>query len=316
MIKKLIGIVCCGLLAIATGCTADQAGKESTPQTVKVSAKDGNGKPTEVEVPYNPKRIAVMDMAILDIIDSIDAGDRVVAVPKISLDYLKKYQENENVKNAGTVKEADMEALMEAQPEVIFIGGRLASQYEELAKIAPVVYLSNDYESGILTSVKNNAQVVASIFGKQEEAKKLTDAFDARVEKIAKASKGKTAVVGLITSSSFNTLGNDSRGSLIGMEAGFENIATDVNSTHGNESSFELLVEKNPDYIFVIDRDSAIGKEGAQLAKDVMDNELVQQTKAYKDNHIVYLSSTVWYLSEGGITAMDTMLKDIEQVIL
>lgn len=314
MFKKLISIACCGLLALATGCTADQT-KESKNEVV-IKALNKDGETAEITVPANPERIAVLDMALLDIVDSLGVGDHVVAVPKISVDYLKKYGEDEEVKNAGTVKEVDMEALMEAQPDVIFIGGRLSSQYEALEKIAPVVYLSNDYESGIVTSVKNNATTIASIFGKESEAKKLTDAFDARITKIAEASKGKTAIVGLVTSSSFNTLGNDSRGSIIGMEAGFENIATDVDSTHGNESSFELLVKKDPDYIFVIDRDSAISKEGAQLAKDVMDNELVQKTKAYKNNHIVYLTSTVWYLAEGGITAMDTMLKDIEQALL
>lgn len=314
MFKKLFSIACCGLLAIATGCTADQIKDSKSEVVIKALNKDGEA--AEITVPSNPEKIAVLDMALLDIVDSLGVGDRVVAVPKTSVDYLKKYGEDEKVKNAGTVKEVDMEALMEAQPDVIFIGGRLSSQYEALEKIAPVVYLSNDYKNGIVTSVKNNAAAIASIFGKESEAKKLTDAFDARIAKIVEASKGKTAIVGLVTSSSFNTLGNDSRGSIIGMEAGFENIATDVDSTHGNESSFELLVKKDPDYIFVIDRDSAINKEGAQLAKDVMDNELVQKTKAYKNNHIVYLTSTVWYLAEGGITAMDTMLKDIEQAIL
>ena len=316
MLKKLISIMCCGLLAFATGCSAEQTQEESTPETVTVTAKDANGDATEVEVPYNPERIAVLDTALLDIIDSLGVGDSVVAIPTISVDYLSDYTENENITNAGTVKEADLEALMEAEPEVIFIGGRLSGQYEDLANIAPVVYLSNDYESGILTSVKNNAQVIASIFGKEAEATELTDAFDTRVAAIAEAASGKTAIVGLVTSSSFNTLGNDSRGSLIGTEAGFENVATDVDSTHGNESSFELLVEKNPDYIFVIDRDSAISKEGAELAQDVMDNELVQQTDAYKNDQIVYLTSSVWYLAEGGIQAMDIMLQDLENVIL
>ena len=84
----------------------------------------------------------------------------------------------------------------------------------------------------------------------------------------------------------------------------------------GMKSSFELLVEKNPEYIFVLDRDSAIQKEGAKLAQDIMNNELVKQTTAYKENHIVYLTPTVWYLAEGGITALDVMLKDLETVLL
>jgi iron complex transport system substrate-binding protein len=42
----------------------------------------------------------------------------------------------------------------------------------------------------------------------------------------------------------------------------------------------------------------------------------VKQTDAYKNGHIVYLTPDVWYLAEGGITATDTMLKDLESGIL
>ena len=69
-------------------------------------------------------------------------------------------------------------------------------------------------------------------------------------------------------------LGNDGRCSLIGREIGFENIGVDANidtSTHGNEASFEFIVEKNPQYIFVMDRDAAIGTDGAKLAQEIMD---------------------------------------------
>lgn len=42
-----------------------------------------------------------------------------------------------------------------------------------------------------------------------------------------------------------------------------------VTATHGNESSFETIVSLGPDYIFVMDRDVAIGTEGAQLAQEI-----------------------------------------------
>lgn len=88
-------------------------------------------------------------------------------------------------------------------------------------------------------------------------------------------------------------------------------------STHGNEASFEFIVEKNPDYIFVMDRDAAIGTDGAQLAQEIMENELVMGTDAYKNGHLVYLAHpAVWYTAEGGITALDLMLKDLESSLL
>lgn len=111
-------------------------------------------------------------------------------------------------------------------------------------------------------------------------------------------------------------LGDDGRCSMIGREIGFENVGVDANidtATHGNEASFEFVVEKDPDYIFILDRDAAIQTEGAQLAQEIVENELVQGTRAYQDGHIVYLSSpAVWYTAEGGITALDVMLQDLE----
>ncbi len=47
--------------------------------------------------------------------------------------------EKEQVAALGTIKEADMEAVMASEPDVIFIGGRLAKSYDALSEIAPVV---------------------------------------------------------------------------------------------------------------------------------------------------------------------------------
>ena len=142
--------------------------------------------------------------------------------------------------------------------------------------------------------------------------------FKDRLQTLADFAKGKTAVIGMCTSGGFNVLGNDGRCSLIGVEAGFENLCNDdVTSTHGNESSFELLVSLDPDYIFVMDRDSAIGTEGAQLAKDIMENELVMGTRAWQEGNLVYLEHpAVWYTAEGGITALDVMISDLEGALL
>ena len=88
-------------------------------------------------------------------------------------------------------------------------------------------------------------------------------------------------------------------------------------ATHGNEASFEYIVQMNPEYIFVMDRDAAIGTDGAQLAKDIMENELVQSTDCYKNGNLIILEHpAVWYTGEGGITALDLMIQDLETALL
>lgn len=327
--KKLIAFLLMATVAVtAAGCTKNQEDTtaEST-QTVTIASRNGNNEAIMLEVPYDPQRVAVLDMAALDIIDTLGMGERVVGSASTEMDYLQSYMDEETVANIGTIKEPDMEAVMAVEPDVIFIGGRLSGVYDELSQIAPVVHLSIDREKGTYESTKENAMAIATIFGKEAELEEKFAAFDQRIETLRTFAEGKTAIVGLTTSGSFNLLGNDGRCSLIGQEIGFDNIGDGLNqeegqetsgtSTHGNEASFELVVQLNPDYMFVLDRDSATGADGAQLAQEIVENELVKGTDTYQNGHVIYLEhSTVWYTAEGGISALDYMLGDLESSLL
>ena len=298
-----------------------QEESSEAPTSVTITALGADSEETQMEVPYDPQRIAILDMACLDILSSLGLADRVVGSASTSLDYLEEYVTADGVENLGTIKEADMEAVMACEPDIIFIGGRLSSSYDALSEIAPVVYLATDMDLGVVASVEKNATTIASIFGLESQVEDLMAGFDARIQALAAVAEGQTAVVGMCTSGSFNILGNDGRCSIIGREIGFENLSETAiegeTSTHGNESSFELIVDLNPDYIFVMDRDAAIGTEGAQLAQDIMENELVMGTDAYQNGHLVYLAHpAVWYTAEGGVTALDMMLSDLESVLL
>ena len=313
--KKLVSLLLAALmlLGMATAALAEDA-----PATVTITSLNAEREPFELEVPYDPQRIAILDMPSLDILDRLGLGDRVVGSATTTLEYLQAYVPGDTIANLGTIKEADLEAVMACEPDVIFIGGRLSASYDALSEIAPVVFLSTDTEIGVVESVRNNATTIASMFGLEAQVDELMAGFDARIEALAAFAEGKNAIVGLCTSGSFNILGSDGRCSIISVEVGFDNLGDgDVTATHGNESSFELVVELDPDYMFVLDRDAAIGTDGAQLAKEIVENELVMDTNVYKDGHIVYLANpTVWYTAEGGITALDIMLGDLEGALL
>lgn len=336
--KKYLSLALAGLLALSMtacgGIAADLAAMASpkseseaaasgsssaAQQEITIRSLNGSKETVELTVPYDPQRIAVLDMASLDILDALGLGGRVVGSASTSLDYLKSYMEDKAVANLGTIKEADLEAVMASDPDVIFIGGRLASSYDALSEIAPVIYLSTDTELGVVESVRQNAAAIASMFGLEAEVEGLMADFDARIQALADAAQGHTAIVGLVTSGGFNVLGVDGRCSMISREIGFENIGIDAQidtATHGNEATFEFIVEKDPDYMFVLDRDAAIQTEGAQLAQEIVENELVMDTRVYQDGHIVYLAHpAVWYTAEGGVTALDVMLADLEEAL-
>lgn len=320
--KKITAILLMALMVLSLTACGNQTGKDNNssegstePTSVTITTLNGQKEQTQLEVPYNPERIAILDLAALDIIDSIGVGDKVVGMAQTSIDYLSQYSENKSIKNLGTIKEADIEAVMECEPDIIFIGGRLSASYDKLSEIAPVVYLATDSSIGLVESTLKNAKTIASIFGKENEVEDKVNQYNDRINNLKNIASGKNALVGMTTSGSFNILGNDGRCSIIGNEIGFNNLgATGNTSTHGNEASFETVVAKNPEYIFVMDRDKAIGTAGAASAKEIVENDLVKSTPAYKNNHIIYLENpNVWYTAEGGIQALDMMLKDLEK---
>lgn len=296
----------------AEDATTTESASDSS-ETITVEGLDANREPADIEVPKNPQKVVVIDMAALDTLDALGVGSSVVGLPKnTQVDYLESYTTNDALENVGSLKEPDLEAIMNLSPDLIIMGGRAQDFYGDLSKIAPTLFLSNNYEVGVLESATKNIHTLASIFGKEAEATALTDSYQERLEALKPKAEGLTAVMGIVTNGGFNTLGDGSRGSFITTSVGFENLAADVDSTHGNESSLELLVELDPDYLFIIDRDSAIAAEGAKLAEEILDNELVHKTRAHQDGNIIYLNPAAWYLTEGGATAMDKILSDVE----
>ena len=333
------------------------AGEGEEPTEVTVTGIDSAGEEIQVTVPYKPERIVVLDLANLDILDNLGLGDRIVGAPTITLPYIQSY--NENLPIVGSVKTPDLEAVMACEPDLILMGGRMAEYYDQLNEIAVTLRLTTVSDDGLVEAIRANAKTIGTIFGETEQVDELLAQYDARIETLAAFAEGKTCVLGMSTSGSFNLLGNDGRCSLIVNEIGFNNIGAESASagsgdsgsserggdsgssersgnsdssersgrsesaesstapTHGNEVSFEAVVALNPEYIFVMDRDSAIGTSGAQLAGEIMENELIMKTDAYQNGNLIILENPgIWYLAEGGITSLGIMLEDLEAALL
>lgn len=317
--KKLFSLLLAMVCLLTSVCAFAEA---ETPDTIVIECVDANAEKIEVEVPYNAERIVVLDMSCLDILTSLGLEDRIVGCVSSSLDYLQPYATAEGVVNVGTVKNFDLEAIMQCEPDIIFMGGRGAKDfYEDLCKIAPVIRIVTDSELGLVESVTVHAKELASIWGLEGEIDAKVAGFADRIAVLQQFAAGKTMILGMCSGGGFSVMGDTGRCSIIGTEIGFDNIGVkdDVDTaTHGDEASFEYIVSVNPEYIFVMDRDAATGtNEAAKTAQEIMENELVMSTDAYKNGNMVILSRPdVWYTGEGGITALDMMLQDLENALL
>lgn len=302
------------------------ATEEVKPETVTIQAYNANKELTDIEVPYDPQRIAILDMAALDIVDSLGLGDRVVGSANISIEYLKSYNpddSNGQIENLGTVKTADLEKVALCEPDVIFIGGRLSSIYNELEAIAPVVFLGVDYDKGVVESTRDNANTIASMFGKEAEVEALFDGFQPRIDALNAVLAGHDVLLAMYNSNAMGLMDTNAQLNIIARELGANNLGESVGEetkpTHGDEASWETIVQLNPEYMFILDRSAAIGasEEGLLSAQEVIENDLIKELDVYKNGKIVYLAhANVWYTSTGGVQALDTMLADLESALL
>lgn len=220
-------------------------------------------------VTLHPKKVVVFDPAILDTLDALQIP--VVGVPQSS-----------------------------AKPDLIIAGGRAREAYNKLSGIAPTLSLDVD-EQQFMPRFIHRIEPLGKIFGKQDDVKAKLDDFKQRsAQPLEKARKtGKVRVL-MVNGGKISVYGPKSRFGFVFDELGFA-TATEFPDPgrHGNVVTAELLLSINPEWLFVLDRDSAIGTTGGLPAQQVLDNPLVTKTKAWQNQHVVYLDSASLYIADG-----------------
>ena len=272
-------------------------------QGEKVTVKTARG---DTVVPKNPQNVAVYDLGALDTLTAL--GVPVGAtVDKSMLPYLQGAFDK--AQHVGTLFEPNYEALGVFKPQLIIIGSRTSKAAQQLNELAPTIDMTADTKN-LRTSAEERMDAYAQIFGKQAEAEKLkadiNQAFDAARE--AAKGKGKGLVL-IVSGGKLSAQSPNSRlGGWLHQDIGLEPVdATMKEGSHGMPISFEYIKEKNPDWLFVLDRSAAIGEEG-KAAKDVLDNPLVAESTAWKKGQVVYLDSSA-YLAAGGAKQLQTVAK-------
>ena len=267
----------------------------------------------ETTVPMRPKKVLAFDLASLDTLNAF--GVEVAGVPTARFpEYLAKYG-SDKYEKVGTMFEPDYEAVNATGPDLIIVGGRSSAKYADLAKIAPTIDMTVDPKDYV-GSFKRNVQLLAEIFDKRAEAETHLAKFEKSMADLRReASKAGKGLLVLTTGGKMSAYGPGSRFGHLHTEFGIvpavEGLAT---TNHGQAISAEFILKTNPDWLFVIDRDAATGQNGG-AAKKVLDNDLIAQTKAWKNNQVVYLDPTNWYLIGGGLTAMQASADQITKAL-
>lgn len=266
-------------------------------------------------IPQDAKRIVVLDFGVADTLRELNAEDRIVGIPKSSAlpAYLESFKADK-FENVGSLPEPAFEKINELNPDLIIASGRQQKMLDRFKEIAPVFYYQNDYNN-YYPSLVNNFEILGKIVNKEEVAKQKIAELDKKVDELNKFTKGKNALLILVNENRISAYGDTSRYSLVYQKFGFTPADKNIkSSTHGMSVGFEYIVEKNPDYLFVVDRTAAI-TDKKDNAKIVLNNDLIKKTKAYQQNHIIYLDAANWYLAFGGLKATENMISELEQAI-
>ncbi|MCW5716341.1 MAG: siderophore ABC transporter substrate-binding protein [Bauldia sp.] len=272
------------------------SGAAALAQTITVPHVQG-----ETVLAPNPETVLTFDLAALDTLTAF--GIEADGVPVIAMpDYLARYAEAD-VAKIGTLFEPDYEAVNALQADLVIVAARSGPVYPQLSAIAPTIDLTVDW-TNYLATVIANTETLGTIFEKTAEADAMIATLEERVD-VLRAGAGSVGEVFIVMTSGgrVTAYGPGSRFGWVHDDLGIAPAIADVEAaTHGEAISFEFLLETNPDWLIVIDRDAATGEAGTAAA-ELLDNELVRQTTAWQEERVIYVDPVSWYIVNGGYTA-------------
>lgn len=272
---------------------------------------------TSVDVPFEPTAVVTFDIATLDTLHAIGAGDAVVGIPEIPLpEYLAEY---EDLPKVGSLFEPDFEAVAELEPDLIVTAARSTGQYDELSEIATTIDLTGTFGGTFDPAAGlERATQLGEIFGREDEVAEQIAEIDELTSTIQSEAQG-TALVLSISGGEYGAFGEGSRFGYFFDELGFEPAVAAAElpgaegSPHGDTVTNEFILSANPDWIIAFDRGAATG-EGSS-AEETLDNELVAQTTAGSEGNIVYLPASELYIVINGLTAIENVLTSVHDAL-
>ncbi|MCF2585935.1 siderophore ABC transporter substrate-binding protein [Brevibacterium sp. UCMA 11752] len=299
-----------GVVALAlAGCgqaAADDTGADADSGST-IDIEDNNGAQS---VASPPSSVVATDNRTFETLDTwgIELSAGAVALMPEGLSYTK----DDSVLDLGSHREPDLEKVVEAKPDLIINGQRFAQFHDDLAKLAPeATVLELDPRDGedFGSELKRQTTSLGEVFGKQDEAKKIVDDYDASVKRAKAAYDSNDKAMGLITSAGDIGYSAPSVGrtvgpvfDILGLDPALE-VDSSSEDHQGDDISVEAIADSKPELMIVLDRDASFAPEerdeGSAPAAEVLEkSEALKDVPAVKDDKIVYFPQDT-YLNEG-----------------
>jgi iron complex transport system substrate-binding protein len=272
----------------------------------------------EIKMPAAPQKIVVMDFGALDTLDALGVGNRVKAAPVSNIPaYLQQYH-NDQVQNAGQMKEPDIAAIQALKPDLIIMSGRQNAFYKDLSAIAPTLnYSVNAADGHYYEDVKKQIRLLGKIAGKEAQVQQQVKALDLKMSAARELAQhsGQKAIVVLHNDGHVMLMNQGTYPALIFDELKIKRavaadaLPTPVIGDNGRPAPVmvdsQFINQYHPDIVYVVDRSKAIGN--TPIRNDYFDDKVLKRA----GTKIVYLSADLWYLSGNGLESLNRQIDEI-----
>ena len=310
-LAAIAAIAALGLAACSSGATSSSqsttssASEATQASSVSIEANDGT---VDIKLPVT--RAASLDNRTFEVLAQWNVP--LVAVPKKLIPSTITTYNGDDIADVGMHRDPNLEALVAAEPDLIISGQRFSKYDAQIKELAPDVPLINlepregqPFDQELIREVTD----LGEIFGKQDEAKKLVDDFNASIERAKKAYDGSSTVMAVDVSG--GNIGYVAPGKgrtwgpvfdLLGLKPALE-VEGSTDSHTGDDISVEAIAQANPAWILVLDRDAAITKDGSNTPAETVinDNAALQNVTALQNKQVVYAPNDT-YTNESIIT--------------
>ena len=277
-------------------------GKEGAEGGAKIEIEDNHGKQS---VPSPAKSVICTDNRSFEVLAAWDV--KLSAAPKRLIPKtIEKYKNDDSILDMGNHKEPDLEKVVEAKPDLIINGQRFRKRYDKLKELAPqAAIVEFDPRDGkpFDEELKRQVTSLGTIFGKEDEAKKLVEEFEAAIERAKKAYKKEDTVMAVITSGGEIGYVAPSQGralgpvfDLLGMTPALK-VEGASKDHKGDDISVEAIADSNPHWILVMDRDAAIAADKPEYkpaAKVIEESQALTSVTAVSEGNIVYMPADTY----------------------
>ena len=312
-LAAIAAIAALGLAACSSGAAPSSQPSAASGDTASATQAssvtiDANDGAVEINLPVT--RAASLDNRTFEVLQQWDV--ELVAAPKKLIPSTITAFNGEGVADVGMHREPNLEALVAAEPDLIISGQRFTkfdSQIKELAPDVPLINLEpregQPFDQELIREVTD----LGEIFGKQDEAKKLVDDFNASIERAKNAYDGTSTVMAVDVSG--GNIGYVAPGKgrtwgpvfdLLDLKPALE-VEGATDSHTGDDISVEAIAQSNPAWMLVLDRDAAITQDGSNTPAEtvISGNAVLQNVTAISTGQVVYAPNDT-YTNESIIT--------------